>query len=418
MEIVSKKSKLRSLINVQLECVEMARNWKGVFLGLLIPGIALTGATHHVPSDYPTIQAAIDVCQEGDMVLVAPGLYTGEGNRDIELKGQSVTVRGQGGPEACVIDCQGSEDEPHRGFLFYDGKALGCILDGFTITGGYVHGNGGAICGAMLRDNEIRPRTTVTVMNCIIKGNAAHMGGGIYIAFADARVYNCLVLNNLGGGVRIDRTALAKIINCTVVGNQISSGSAGIAMGTEGGRTPVLVSNCIIWNNTSLRTGRDLPFHQPDCLSLLGCIALQIENSCFPALGEPDGIDVKEYPHNIIYQSRSIHVDPQFADPNRDDYHLKSHAGRWNPVTETWVRDEVTSPCIDTGDPYSPIGREPFPNGGIVNMGVYGGTAEASKSYFNTKPCETVMAGDINGDCKVDFLDLQILSSHWLLYGN
>jgi hypothetical protein len=28
--------------------------------------------------------------------------------------------------------------------------------------------------------------------------------------------------------------------------------------------------------------------------------------------------------------------------------------------------------------------------------------------------CETIMAGDINGDCKVDFKDLAILTQHWL----
>jgi alpha-tubulin suppressor-like RCC1 family protein len=59
---------------------------------------------------------------------------------------------------------------------------------------------------------------------------------------------------------------------------------------------------------------------------------------------------------------------------------LKSQAGRWDPNSQTWVRDDVTSPCIDAGDPNSPIGYEPFPNGGIVNMGAYGGTTEASKS--------------------------------------
>jgi L-ascorbate metabolism protein UlaG (beta-lactamase superfamily) len=44
------------------------------------------------------------------------------------------------------------------------------------------------------------------------------------------------------------------------------------------------------------------------------------------------------------------------------------------------VIDDVTSPCIDAGDPNSPIGDESGPNGGLVNMGAYGGTAEASKS--------------------------------------
>jgi hypothetical protein len=62
------------------------------------------------------------------------------------------------------------------------------------------------------------------------------------------------------------------------------------------------------------------------------------------------------------------------------DYHLKSQAGRWDPAGQSWVPDEVTSPCIDAGDPNSPAGAEPEPNGGRVNMGAYGGTGEASKS--------------------------------------
>jgi len=43
--------------------------------------------------------------------------------------------------------------------------------------------------------------------------------------------------------------------------------------------------------------------------------------------------------------------------------------------------DDVTSPCIDAGDPNSPVGDEPEPNGGRINMGAYGGTEEASKSH-------------------------------------
>jgi hypothetical protein len=62
----------------------------------------------------------------------------------------------------------------------------------------------------------------------------------------------------------------------------------------------------------------------------------------------------------------------------------------------------------------SPIGLEPFPNGGRINMGAYGGTIEASKSYFGEPLCQTIIAGDINGDCKVDFTDLEILLLHWL----
>lgn len=112
----------------------------------------------------------------------------------------------------------------------------------------------------------------------------------------------------------------------------------------------------------------------------------------------------------------NIPVEP--SDPNAiwvdGDYHLISQAGRWNPKSQTWVRDDVTSPCIDAGNPMSPIGYEPFPNGGRDNMGAYGGTVEASKSYFGEPVCETIVAGDINGDCKVNFKDFAIIALHWL----
>ena len=62
------------------------------------------------------------------------------------------------------------------------------------------------------------------------------------------------------------------------------------------------------------------------------------------------------------------------------DYHLMSKAGRWDPVTKTWVKDAVTSPCIDAGDPVLPVLAEPIPNGSRVNMGAYGGTRQASLS--------------------------------------
>jgi hypothetical protein len=47
-------------------------------------------------------------------------------------------------------------------------------------------------------------------------------------------------------------------------------------------------------------------------------------------------------------------------------------------------------------------------------MGAYGGTSEASKSYFGKPSCETIVAGDINGDCKVNFLDFWLMALHWL----
>ena len=55
-----------------------------------------------------------------------------------------------------------------------------------------------------------------------------------------------------------------------------------------------------------------------------------------------------------------------------------SKAGRW--YNSQWVVDDVSSPCIDAGDENSDYSNEPAPNGGKVNMGYYGNTAEASKT--------------------------------------
>jgi hypothetical protein len=80
-------------------------------------------------------------------------------------------------------------------------------------------------------------------------------------------------------------------------------------------------------------------------------------------------------------------ADPFFASASVPyDVHLKSLYGRWDPTAGGWTTDAVQSPCIDAGTPYDPadpatfFAHEPMPNGGRVNLGRYGNTAQASKS--------------------------------------
>jgi len=174
----------------------------------------------------------------------------------------------------------------------------------------------------------------------------------------------------------------ATLVNCTISAN--SSGE-GEGCGIDNYTSSLAMTNSILWGNA------------PD--EIYGHGSVEVTYSDVKG-GWPGGTN--------------IDADPNFADPDNGDYHLKSQAGRWDPDTKTWVNDDVTSPCIDTGDPFTPIGPEPFPNGGIVNIGTYGGTSEASKSYFGKPVCETVVAGDINGDCDVNLLDFQLMVLHWL----
>jgi hypothetical protein len=50
-------------------------------------------------------------------------------------------------------------------------------------------------------------------------------------------------------------------------------------------------------------------------------------------------------------------------------------------------------------------------------MGAYGAGEKASKTYSGGPACGVILAGDINGDCIVDELDLAILESHWMMRG-
>lgn len=96
------------------------------------------------------------------------------------------------------------------------------------------------------------------------------------------------------------------------------------------------------------------------------------------------GIQYESVPQWVKYTARDLHslcADPLFAAPESGDFHLKSVAGRRDPRTGGWMNDAVHSPCIDTGVANaSDATNEPSPNGGRINMGAFGGTAQASKS--------------------------------------
>jgi len=100
---------------------------------------------------------------------------------------------------------------------------------------------------------------------------------------------------------------------------------------------------------------------------------------------------------------------PHFAGPDARDYHVRSEAGRWAPRAQSWVRDRVTSPCIDAGDPNANWTAELWPHGRRTNLGAFGGTPQASMSLS--------IAGspaDLNSDDAVDAEDLRMLGDLWL----
>lgn len=250
--------------------------------------------------------------------------------------------------------------------------------------------------------------SSVTLTRCSIIGNTVRewYAGGIYVGHGSAILTNCVIVRNTallgGGGVMCSYpdTSLT-ITNCTIWGNSAGSlywGGGGVLCR----QASATVTNSIICGNTSPK-GREISVQDPASMLTIahsnvggGQAGVSVEGGC-----------------TLNWGAGNIDADPLFADPNNDDFHLKSQAGRWNPNSHSWVQDDVTSPCLDTGDPMSPINLESFPNGGFVNMGAYGGTLKASKAYFGGPVCETIVAGDINGDCQVNRADLEIMALHW-----
>jgi hypothetical protein len=114
-------------------------------------------------------------------------------------------------------------------------------------------------------------------------------------------------------------------------------------------------------------------------------------------------------------------------DPNAiwidGDYHLKSQGWRWGTQRKVWTWDDVTSRCIDAGNPGSPLSEELLsvpddPNNEWgqnlrINMGVYGGTAEASMA-----PYDWALLADLTNDGIVDFVDFGHWAENWLISGS
>lgn len=332
----------------------------------------------------------------------------------------------------CSFECNKGRAVSHHGDNL---TARNCLFEGNWGTSGAALGCFAPYSEVMLRDCTFTGNVAVwgtalicfadrtELYNCKFTGNVAeetcldtsargdfvaehctftgNIGGAIQHGSGRLILSNCLIAGNRGQAIKTHGRYL-KIQNCTIGDNH--TGKDGSALDT---RHDATVSNSIFWGNSS----PVIKVWRPAALMMDYC---NVEGG-WPGVG-------------------NIEVDPGFVapgywelngtpdDPGDDywidgDYHLLSQAGRWDPIAETWAKDQETSPCIDTGDPNSPIGLEPFPTGGRANMGAYGAGEEASKTYFGEPTCDVVLAGDINGDCVVDELDLAILESHWMMRG-
>jgi hypothetical protein len=325
----------------------------------------LPGQTRLVPEQYPTIQAAIDAAQEDDVIWVAPGAYS----ENIMINGKDLVLRSSDANDPNVTAAtllQGNGMDP---VVKLQNCTVGCTLSGLTIRGG---GTGIWCSGGQ-----------PGIRGCQVLENA---GPGIELASgAKPAITHCIIAANGGLGIKMPSAAQLRglapisptVVNCTIAQN--------VAGGISGG-TPV-VRNTILYFNGPQQAGPQI--------TLQGS---QVTYSCVQGGFTGTG---------------NIDADPLFARLGPDsDYHLRSTAGRWDPNSAAWVLDGATSPCVDAGSPTDPVGAEPMPQGGRIDMGAYGGTAQCSKSpsvqftetgqQLNRLAGRGVAVADLNGDGCLD----------------
>jgi parallel beta-helix repeat protein len=256
-------------------------------------------------------------------------------------------------------------------------KGGACYQCSGGITGNRIIGNTSGIAGGALSDCIGR------ISNNIIAGNKSANGGGL---FGCLYIYNNTIVDNIA---KENGGAMSQCPGY-VSNNIIAFNSANFVGGIYG---PSESSYNAFWSNEGGNFGGGVTMSPDDIFDE----PLFVSNGYWDANDTPD-------------ESDDFWVD--------GDFHVLSQAGRWDPDDLRWVKDSITSPCIDAGgepnNPNSDWTGELWPNGKRINIGAYGGTIEASMSLSDVGNI-----ADLNPDVNdandwVDYSDMLMLTDKWL----
>jgi len=245
-----------------------------LLIALLLPSALAAAETYTVlpdgSGDFATIQAAVDEALDGDVILLGNGIFTGDGNRDVDYRAREITIRSlEGNAGLCIVECEGSASTPHRAFCFRSSEGPGSILEAITVTGGY-HDEGGAVLCSLYCQPSLRKcvfignggerggalymrEAYVTVTDCAFIGNSGYSGGGVYASLGSPEFAGCTFSGNTasyGGAIRTLHASL-RLTDCLLDGNTVEYDGGGL----DAGHGIITATNCVFSGNTSNMSG-------------------------------------------------------------------------------------------------------------------------------------------------------------------
>jgi len=343
-----------------------------------------------VPDDYPTIQQGIDAAVDGDTVLVADGTYTGDGNRDIDFNGKKITLKSENGAENCIIDCQSSEEDPHRGFYFHNGEDSISVVDGFTIKNGgkWTFEGGGIYCSGSsptITNNIIinslhcghggaiicQVNSSPTIANNRISGNSAAFGGGISCLQSSPTIIGNIITDNSGTGGGIYLTSSSGTITNNIIANNSGSNGAGIHCSVS---SSAIITNNTIVNNSADYYGGGIYYFKDSSSTVLNTILWgnSPQEIYFSGENDPNTITIS---YSDIQGGQSGIVTNNNGTVNWLDGNIDANPLFGNPYSGLDYDLKPGSPCINAGTssgaPSTDIVGRPRPSGSGVDIGAY-----------------------------------------------
>ncbi len=288
-----------------------------------------------VPTEYATIQSAIDAAVDGEIVEVTAGIYP----ENLLIFGKQIMLRAPDGPGVTTID--GGQ---LGSVLAYSGTES-AVLEGFTITNGTGRNWEILLVGGGLYSVD----SNLVVRDCVVQGNTLSAwftsGAGIFVSRGNLTVLNCQVRQNmifgsigLGAGIACRDSAVV-VRNSTITENE-NNGTDEFLGGVGGGMhflnsDPVSIRNCTIAHNVATSFGTGVYWTTSD-LTMASCI---VHGNSPGSIVEMQGT---AFSLNASYSNigggwagtENTDVDPLFVDPAGGDFHIQE-----------------ISPCVDTGDP-------------------------------------------------------------------